>query len=112
VRNTYLVKGEIVLPTTGLPAKPVDVIVSVEDTSRADAPAVVVGQQRQRNVLLREGLPVPFMVEIPADRIDERHTIRQALISTCRVLVMLRWATLYPRSPIPSLREVMERTFE
>jgi uncharacterized lipoprotein YbaY len=74
VGNTYFVKGEIVLPTTGLPAKPVDVIVSVEDTSRADAPAVVVAQQRQRNVSLREGSPVPFRVEVPADRIDERHS--------------------------------------
>ena len=67
-----VVRGEVVLPMEGVPAEPADIAVYVEDVSRADAPAVVVGEQRQTDVSLRPGASLPFEIEIPADRIDER----------------------------------------
>jgi uncharacterized lipoprotein YbaY len=70
--KTRVVRGEIVLPTEDVPTTPADVAVYVEDVSRADAPAAVVGEQRRRGVALRPGESLPFEIEIPADRIDER----------------------------------------
>ncbi|MGH8587077.1 MAG: YbaY family lipoprotein [Gammaproteobacteria bacterium] len=68
------VRGEIVLPTSELPAKPVDVVIQVEDVSRADAPSTVISQQRQEGVSLRPGGVLPFAVEVPADLVDERRS--------------------------------------
>ena len=71
--ETRLVRGEILLPT-GAPADAVgDVIVQVEDVSRADAPSMVVGEHRLSGVALR-GQPLPFSVEVPAHLVDPRHT--------------------------------------
>lgn len=69
-----MVRGEIVLPSTGVGATSADVIVQVEDISRADAPSIVVGEQRQRGVSLHEGAVLPFVVEIPAGLIDGRRS--------------------------------------
>ena len=67
----HIVSGEIVLAPEQLPAGPVTVVARVEDVSRADAPSSVVGEQVQ-TVELRRGSPVPFAIEVPADRIDSR----------------------------------------
>lgn len=68
------VHGEIILPNVELPATPADACVFVEDVSRADAPSVVIGQQRQNGVLLRSGSRLPFAIDIPANLIDEHHS--------------------------------------
>jgi putative lipoprotein len=73
VGKSRTVQGEIVLPAAGVSPGPADVIVFVEDISRADAPSVVVGKQQQKGVLLRPGLRFPFAVQIPNELIDERH---------------------------------------
>lgn len=67
-----VVRGEIALPVEAVLTEPADVMVYVEDVSRADAPAIVVGQQRQSGVSLRPGASLPFEIEIPADSVDER----------------------------------------
>ncbi len=67
-----IVRGEIVLPATGAPATAANVIVRVEDISRADAPTVIVGEQRQSDVSLSPGTALPFAVEIPGERVDSR----------------------------------------
>ena len=71
--ETKIVSGEIVLPPEEVPAKPVDVLVYVEDVSRADAPSVVVGEQILKGVSLRSGEALPFAIEVTANNIDERN---------------------------------------
>lgn len=76
--ETRIVRGEIALPSADLPAETANLIVQVEDDSRADAPSVVIGEQRQSGVSLRAGAVLPFAVEIPAGLIDEQrsYTVR------------------------------------
>lgn len=66
-----VVTGEIVLGKD-MPAKAAKVVVQVEDVSRADAPSVVVGEQRLSNVALRGKRAIPFKVDVPAGLIDQR----------------------------------------
>ncbi|WNM61900.1 YbaY family lipoprotein [Candidatus Nitrospira neomarina] len=72
--KTKIIQGEIVLPTGNVPAEPVDVVIYVEDVSRADAPSIVVGMQRQHGVLLHAGSMVQFVVEIPVELVDQRRS--------------------------------------
>ena len=74
MEETRTVRGEIALPTSGPLGTSADVIVQVEDVSRADAPSIVVGEQRQHGVFLHGGAVLPFAVEIPARFIDERRS--------------------------------------
>lgn len=67
------VQGEIVFPTGDLPEATADVIVQVEDISRADAPAQVVGEQRLARVRLEPGGRLTFSIDVPADQVDEKH---------------------------------------
>jgi putative lipoprotein len=67
-----VVRGEIVLPESELPDRAAEVVVQVEDVSRADAPSRVVGEQRMRRVELPPGGRLPFEIEVPADELDER----------------------------------------
>ena len=67
------VSGEVILPAE-VPADRADVIVQVEDVSRADAPSVVVGEKRLPRVALRPGAKLPFEVEIPEGALDESHS--------------------------------------
>lgn len=67
------VTGEVVLPADDYPAQPAELVVQVEDISRADAPSVVVGEFRRRVAGLRGGAALPFTITIPGDVIDERH---------------------------------------
>lgn len=65
VTGTITYSEEIALPTEG-----VVVTVKIEDVSRADAPAVTIGQQVIENP---SQVPIPFEIEYnPAD-IDERY---------------------------------------
>jgi putative lipoprotein len=68
------IRGVIILPNDDLSAETADLIVQVEDVSRADAPSVVIGEQRQSGVSLRAGAVLPFAIEVPAGLIDERHS--------------------------------------
>jgi putative lipoprotein len=76
--RTRTVRGEIILPSTDLPAETADLVVQVEDVSRADAPSVVIAEQRQSGVPLRGGAVLPFVVEVPEELVDERnsHSVR------------------------------------
>ena len=72
MEETRKVRGEIVLPETPVPAGSADVAVYVEDISRADAPATVIGQQIQKGVAARPGARIPFTIEIPAKLIQDK----------------------------------------
>jgi putative lipoprotein len=71
--KTRTVQGEIIVPSADLPAETADLIVQVEDVSRADAPSVVIAEQRQSGVSLRGSAVLPFVVEVPAELVDEHH---------------------------------------
>ena len=63
--ETSTVRGQVVLPNVELPNQTADLIVQVEDVSRADAPSQVVGEQRVSGVAVRAGQVLPFEIEIP-----------------------------------------------
>jgi putative lipoprotein len=69
-----IVRGEVALPPGTGPLAAAQVVVRVEDVSRADAPSVVIGEQRFTGTDVAEADRIPFAVEIPADLIDERAT--------------------------------------
>ena len=69
---TRAVHGEVTLPAGAEPVEAAEVVIQVEDVSRADAPSVVVAEQRLRRVRLQPGKSLPFVVEIPPGRIDPR----------------------------------------
>ncbi len=73
MENTRAIQGEIVLPTGGPPIGSADVVICVEDISRADAPSLVIGEQRQKGLLLHPGARLPFVIEVPTEMIDERN---------------------------------------
>lgn len=72
--GSRVVRGHVVLAPDVPESVAGTMIVVVEDISRADAPSEVVGQQRQTGVTLEPGAAVPFTIEIPSGRIDERHS--------------------------------------
>lgn len=76
-RKTRTVRGTIVLPA-GTPDAKANVLVQVEDVSRADAPSRVVGQTLRKGVSLRTGAELPFEVTVPAGRVDDgsRYAVR------------------------------------
>jgi putative lipoprotein len=69
-----IVKGEVLLPAGALPAGHANLIVQVEDVSRADAPSQIVGEHRQTGIVLRQGGALPFTIKIPSELIDENHS--------------------------------------
>jgi uncharacterized lipoprotein YbaY len=71
--NSFVLEGEVLLPSgQPLPATG-DLIVQIEDVSRADAPSDVIGEHRQPQVTLRQGASIQFSIEVPASRINEGH---------------------------------------
>jgi putative lipoprotein len=74
VEEKNTVRGQVTLPAIELSAPTADLIVQVEDVSRADAPSIVVGEQRIPRVPLQAGMVLPFTVEIPAERIVPSHS--------------------------------------
>ena len=71
-KNT--VRGQVVLPDIELAAQTAELIVQVEDVSRADASSIIVGEQRIPRVPLQAGMVLPFTVEIPAGRVVPTHS--------------------------------------
>jgi uncharacterized lipoprotein YbaY len=67
------IRGEILLPREELPGESVNVIIYVEDISRADAPSIVIGVQRQEGIFLQGGSTLQFQVEVSEKRLDSRH---------------------------------------
>ncbi|MFC2067052.1 YbaY family lipoprotein [Chloroflexota bacterium] len=67
VTGTVTYRERIALPTQG-----VVVTIKVEDISRADAPAVTIGEQIIENS--GHQVPIPFEIEYNPDDIDERYT--------------------------------------
>jgi len=67
VTGTVTYRERIALPPQG-----VVVTVKVEDISRADAPAVTIGEQIIENPAHQ--VPIPFEIEYNPDDIDERYT--------------------------------------
>ena len=70
--ETRTVHGEIILPSADIPTQIADLVVQVENVSRADAPSVVIAEQRQSSISLPSGAALPFAVEVPAELVDER----------------------------------------
>ena len=66
------VQGEIILPDSEIPAESANLVVQVEDVSRADVASVVIADQRQPGVPLRSGAILPFAVEVPEELVNER----------------------------------------
>ena len=67
VTGTITYREKIALPTQG-----VAITVKVEDVSRADAPAVTIGEQIINNP--GHQVPIPFEVQYDSGEIDERYT--------------------------------------
>jgi putative lipoprotein len=70
--ETLVIHGQVVLPEGSSPRQAAELVVRVEDISRADAPSIVLAEDRQRDVPLEGGGTVPFTIEVPADRVDPR----------------------------------------
>jgi len=64
------VHGRVVVPPTDVPAEAAELVVRLEDVSRADAPSVVIAEHRQQHVPLEAGSAVPFELDVPAERVD------------------------------------------
>jgi len=64
VRGTINTQSQVDLPASAI------VNVQLQDTSRADAPAIVLGEQVIQS---SEQFPIPFEVEYDPDKIDERN---------------------------------------
>ena len=70
--KTATVTGTITyLEKIALPAEGVVITVKIEDVSRADAPAVTIGQQVIENP--GHQVPIPFEIEYNPSDIDERY---------------------------------------
>ena len=67
VSGTVTYREQVQLPKEG-----VIVVIKVEDISRADAPAITIGEQIIENPGNQD--PIPFEIEYNADDIDERYT--------------------------------------
>lgn len=66
------VKGVVVIPPGDLPDQAAQVVVRVEDVSRADAPSRVVGEQRFHQVTLQGSGQVAFEITVPDDLVDDK----------------------------------------
>jgi putative lipoprotein len=67
-----IVHGQVSLPAETEPIEAAEIVIQVEDVSRADAPSVVVAERRLRGVRLQPSKTIPFAVDVPDDRIDAR----------------------------------------
>ena len=65
------VRGQVVVPPGQPGERAAQVVIQVEDVSRADAPSRVVAERRLEDVPL-DGRPLAFEVQVPDDEIDER----------------------------------------
>lgn len=72
VRRSRIVRGHVLLPAGGAPDDAAELIVQVEDVSRADAPSAVLGEFRVPHPKLEPGGLVSFEVEVDEEEIDPR----------------------------------------
>jgi putative lipoprotein len=72
------VTGEVVLPADTDASATADLVVQVEDVSRADAPSTVIAEHRTRGVSLQSGASIPFSLEVSTERVSEgnRYSVR------------------------------------
>lgn len=70
--GSRVIRGEVVLAPDTPGQEVAELVIQIEDVSRADAPSVVVGEQRVASPRLEPGAPISFSIEIPADRFDEK----------------------------------------
>ena len=66
------VRGKVVIPRGKTPSDAAELIIQIEDVSRADAPSKVVGEQRIPNPKLEAGESFSFEIEVPAEAIDDK----------------------------------------
>lgn len=64
-------RGDILLPTDS-PSGTADVVLRVEEVSRADAPSTVTHEHVLGDVSLAPGRTVPFSIEIDRSQLDPR----------------------------------------
>lgn len=70
--RSRIVRGEVLVPSDRAPDDAAELIVVVEDVSRADAPSAVLGEFRLAHPHLEPGVAVPFEVEVEEEGIDPR----------------------------------------
>ncbi len=68
-----LLTGDVVLPANAPVGKAAFVLVEVRDVSVADAPSVVIAQQRIDNVTLRPAGHIGFQLPVPV--VSESHSL-------------------------------------
>jgi putative lipoprotein len=75
-RSMRRVRGWIHMPQGEVPPEAATILVAVEDVSRADAPSIVLAEQRLEHVPL--GGDVAFEVDVPGWLVEERarYTVR------------------------------------
>lgn len=73
-RPTRKVRGTVVLPDDVPSTGSAELVVRVEDVSRADAPSVVIGETRLEDVPLEPGGTLPFEVDVAADVVEHGHS--------------------------------------
>lgn len=69
-----VVQGVIELPSDAPEFTPAGILVELEDVSRADAPSPVVQRVQIPPRALSGGAVVPFVLEVPAERVSERNS--------------------------------------
>jgi putative lipoprotein len=74
VGGSRIITGEIELPSGNLPSEAKQLVVQIEDVSRADAPSQVIAESRHSGIPLMPGASIPFKIEVPADKLDEEHS--------------------------------------
>lgn len=70
VGKTRKIRVDIVAPPVGSTVEAAEVVAQVEDVSRADAPSVVVAEERLQGVKVEPGAVIPFEIEVPAELVD------------------------------------------
>ena len=70
------INGRVILPADTPESDAANVLIEVRDVSLADAPSVVIAQQRLDQVALRSGKAIVFSLEVPEVEPRRRLSIR------------------------------------
>ena len=70
--ETRKIRVEIVAPPLGSTVEAAEVVAQVEDVSRADAPSVVVAEERLQDVKVEPGAVISFEIDVPAELVDSK----------------------------------------
>jgi putative lipoprotein len=70
--ETRKIRVEIVAPSFGSTVEAAEVVAQVEDVSRADAPSVVVAEERLQDVKVEPGAVISFEIDVPAELVDSK----------------------------------------